>query len=217
VAVKHTHLLVAPTLTEATERVDKRVDALDDRIRKLDAELFRYRQQMSKIRPGPAQNGIKQRALKVLKQKKMYEQQRDQLMGQSFTLEQTNFMAQGMKDTVTIVQTMKEANTTMKATLKEMSIGDVENLHDEMEDLYESSNEIQEVLSRSYGVPDELDEESLEEELASLGEELDWGEEEAVPSYLSAVPAPSTEPLLAPAVDGYGLPSVPSGPLETWQ
>jgi len=111
---------------------------------------------------------------------------------------------------------MKEANTTMKSTLKEMSIGDVENLYDEMEDLYETSNEIQEVLSRSYGVPDELDEADLEEELASLGEELDWGEEESVPSYLSAVPAPSTEPIGAP-VDSYGLPSVPSGQLESWQ
>ncbi len=33
-----------------------------------------------------------------------YEQQRDQLMGQSFNLEQTNMMTQSMQDTVTIVR-----------------------------------------------------------------------------------------------------------------
>ena len=191
-----------------TLQTDKRVDALDQRIKKLDAELAQCKQQMSRMRPGPSQNGIKQRALKILKQKKMYEQQRDQLMGQSFTLEQTNFMAQGMKDTVTIVETMKEANTAMKGTLKQMSIDDVENLYDEMEDLYETSNEIQEVLSRSYGVPDELDEADLEMELEALGDELDWGEQESVPAYLQHTsPVPSTDPS---AVDSYGLPQVPS-------
>lgn len=39
-------------------------------VRKLEAEALRYKQQMDKMRPGPAQNSIKQRALQVLKQKK---------------------------------------------------------------------------------------------------------------------------------------------------
>lgn len=198
-------------------QTDKRVDVLDERIRKLDGELGRCKQQMSRMRPGPGQNGVKQRALKLLKQKKMYEQQRDQLMGQSFTLEQTNMMAQGMKDTVTIIESMREANTAIKTTMKSMSIDDVESLHDEMEDLYDTSNEIQEVLSRSYGMPEEVDEADLEQELAALGDELDWGQEEAVPSYLAEnIPVPSTEPGAA-GVDSYGLPSVPSEPLQTWQ
>jgi len=106
---------------------------------------------------------------------------------------------------------MQEANKTMKATFKEVSIGDVENLYDEMEDLYETSNEIQEVLSRSYGMPDELDEADLEDELAALGDDLDWGEQETVPSYLQTS-MPSTD---SSALDEYGLPSVPSDQLET--
>eukprot|EP00005_Dracoamoeba_jomungandri_P000023 CAMPEP_0174251416 /NCGR_PEP_ID=MMETSP0439-20130205/1243_1 /TAXON_ID=0 /ORGANISM="Stereomyxa ramosa, Strain Chinc5" /LENGTH=229 /DNA_ID=CAMNT_0015331719 /DNA_START=35 /DNA_END=727 /DNA_ORIENTATION=+ len=207
-----------PTLTECTERVDKRVEALDEKIRKLDVELNQYKQQMSRMRPGPQQNGVKQRAMRVLKQKKMYEQQRDQLMGQAFQMEQTNFMAQGMKDTVTIVQTMKETQGAMKATLKQMKIRDVENLWDEMEDLYEDTNEIQEVLSRSYGLPDELDEADLEAELDALGDDLDWGVEE-VPDYLQSAPTPSASPFVGESpipgstppvlVDDYGLPSVP--------
>eukprot|EP01087_Luapelamoeba_hula_P008910 TRINITY_DN2268_c0_g1_i1.p1 TRINITY_DN2268_c0_g1~~TRINITY_DN2268_c0_g1_i1.p1 ORF type:complete len:220 (-),score=47.56 TRINITY_DN2268_c0_g1_i1:108-767(-) len=205
----------APTLTEAVERVDKRVEVLDERIRKMDAELSRYRTQMSKMRPGPAQNGVKQRALKILKQKKMCEQQRDQLMGQSFTLEQTNMMNDQLKDTVTIVDTLKATSKTMKATFKQVDINDVENLHDELEDMYETSNEIQEVLSRSYGTPDELDEADLEAELEALGDELELEGEEAAPSYLAAVSAP-TDPVGAPrqpvSAADFGMPAVP---LET--
>ncbi len=50
-----------------------RADGLDAKIKKLDDELVRYREQMKKMRPGPAQNAIKQRAMRVLKQKKMYD------------------------------------------------------------------------------------------------------------------------------------------------
>ena len=38
----------------------------------------------------------------------------------------------------------------------------MKNIHYEMEDLIEQSNEIQETLSRSYAVPDEMDEADLE-------------------------------------------------------
>ncbi len=39
----------------------------------------------------------------------------------------------------------------------------MQNLWDDMEDLYETSNEVQDILSRSYGVPEEFDEADLEE------------------------------------------------------
>lgn len=55
------------------------------------------------LRIGPLQNAVKQRAMRVLKQKKMFEQQRDQLMQTSFNMEQTHFMTQNMQDTITTV------------------------------------------------------------------------------------------------------------------
>lgn len=54
---------------------------------------------MKKMREGPAKNAIKQRALNILKQRKMYENQREQLMQQSFNMEQTNMATQTLKDT----------------------------------------------------------------------------------------------------------------------
>jgi hypothetical protein len=72
-----------------------------------------------------------------------------------------------------------------------------------MEDLIEQANEIQESMSRTYGVPDELDEADLEAgrsavivarnadrrtELDALGDDLGLEEETAIPSYLQSGP-----------------------------
>lgn len=54
-------------------------------------------------------------------------------------------------------------------------------MQDEMEDIMDQANEIQETLGRSYGVPDDIDEDELEAELDALGDEM-FEEEE--PSYL---------------------------------
>ena len=45
---------------------------MDEKIKKLDAELSRYKEQIKRTRPGPAQEAVKARAMRVLKQKKMY-------------------------------------------------------------------------------------------------------------------------------------------------
>lgn len=43
---------------------------MDEKIKKLDAELAKYREQLKRTR-GPAHEAIKARAMRVLKQKKM--------------------------------------------------------------------------------------------------------------------------------------------------
>lgn len=50
----------------------KRGETVDEKIRKLDATLSRYREQIKRTRPGPAREAIKARAVRVLKQKRMY-------------------------------------------------------------------------------------------------------------------------------------------------
>jgi charged multivesicular body protein 5 len=52
---------------------------LDEKIRALDKQLVDFKNQIKATRPGPAQERVKQRAMQVLKQKRMYEQQRDQV------------------------------------------------------------------------------------------------------------------------------------------
>lgn len=52
-------------------QINKRGETVDEKIKRLDAELSRYREQLKKTRPGPAQEAVKARAMRVLKQKRM--------------------------------------------------------------------------------------------------------------------------------------------------
>ncbi|MCP9264804.1 Charged multivesicular body protein 5 [Dirofilaria immitis] len=123
------------------------------------------------MREGPGKNQLKQKALRILKQKRMYENQRDQLSQQSFNMEQSNFTIQGMKDTQTTVMAMKQGLKTMQMEYKKLDIDKIDKLQDEMEEMLDMNNEIQEAISRQYDTPD-IDEADLEAELNALGMNL---------------------------------------------
>jgi len=206
-----------PNLTDAIANVDSRGESIDKKIAKLDAELVKYRDQMKKTREGPGKNALKQKALRILKQKKMYENQRDQLGQQSFNMEQSNFAIQGMKDTQTTLSAMKLGLKDMKREYKKLDINKIEDMQDEMEDMLDMNNEIQDAMSRQYDSPD-IDEADLEAELEALGDELEL---DADSSYLDdaikAPGVPSREPGAdsrltdgGVAVDEFGLPKIPA-------
>eukprot|EP01004_Peranema_trichophorum_P008324 NODE_7077_length_813_cov_25.576812_g6472_i0.p1 GENE.NODE_7077_length_813_cov_25.576812_g6472_i0~~NODE_7077_length_813_cov_25.576812_g6472_i0.p1 ORF type:complete len:217 (-),score=51.77 NODE_7077_length_813_cov_25.576812_g6472_i0:124-774(-) len=161
----------APSIADTSAVLEKRGESLESKIAKLEKELIGYKEQMAKVRPGPAQNRIKQKALHVLKQKKkMYEQQRDALGNQQFNLDQLQFTTETTRATIDQVACMKDAAKVLKRDMKQMKIEEIDALQDELADIYEDSQEIQEIMGRCYGVPDGIDEDDLEAELATLGD-----------------------------------------------
>uniref|UniRef100_A0A804KVD6 Charged multivesicular body protein 5 n=2 Tax=Musa acuminata subsp. malaccensis TaxID=214687 RepID=A0A804KVD6_MUSAM len=62
-----------PTIQDATDKVSQVGVTVDEKIKKLDAELARYKEQINKTRPDPAQEAVKARAMRVLKRRRMYE------------------------------------------------------------------------------------------------------------------------------------------------
>ncbi|KAJ6800438.1 charged multivesicular body protein 5-like isoform X2 [Iris pallida] len=169
--------------------------------------------------------------MRVLKQKRMYEGQRDMLYNQTFNLDQVNFAAEGIKDAQQTMSALKSANKDLKGMMKTVKIQDIDSMQDEMMDLMDVSNEIQESLGRSYNIPDDIDEEDLMGELDAL--EADMGletESDSVPSYLqpdkeSDLDAELNLPAApignapagrqnAQAEDEFGLPAVPRASLR---
>ncbi|XP_008791033.1 vacuolar protein sorting-associated protein 60.1-like [Phoenix dactylifera] len=221
-----------PSIQDATDKINKRGDTVDEKIKKLDAELARYKEQIKKTRPGPAQEAVKARAMRVLKQKRMYEGQRDMLYNQTFNLDQVSFAADGLKDAQQTMSALKSANKELKGMMKTVKIQDIDSMQDEMMDLMDMSTEIQESLGRSYNVPDDIDEDELLGELDAL--EADMGaetESDAVPSYLQPdkepdldaefnLPAAPTSHAVPPnrqnpqVEDELGLPAVPRASLR---
>jgi len=215
-----------PSIGDATDRISKRGENVDEKIKRLDGELARYKEQIKKTRPGPAQEAVKARAMRVLKQKRMYEGQRDMLYNQTFNLDQVSFAAEGIKEAQQTMSALKAANKDLKGMMKTVKINEIDNLQDEMMDLMDMSSEIQETLGRSYNVPDDIDEDELMGELDGLEFDME-SESQGVPSYLQpdkdsdleseiSLPSAPTRPAAVPAgrnsaqaEDEWGLPAVP--------
>ncbi|XP_038078796.1 charged multivesicular body protein 5-like [Patiria miniata] len=204
-----------PNLQNCIENVDSRSESVEKKISKLDIELKKYKDQMKKMRDGPAKNMVKQKAMRILKQKKMYENQCDNLRQQSFNMEQANFATQTLKDTKTTVDAMKVGIKEMKKEYKKVNLNQIEDLQDDMSDMLEQADEVQEIMGRSYGMP-ELDEADLEAELDALGDDFLMDEDTSyLDEAISAPAAPETNPGAESVQDGvpvdeFGLPQLSS-------
>lgn len=146
-----------PTLQGANETMEKRGEKQDDRIMKLDKELARYTQQLKTMKPGPAKQQVQKRAMAILKQKKMYENQREQTRNQQFNMDQVMFAQESLAETANTVGAMKDANKALKKQFKAIDINQVEDMQDDMSDLLEQAEEIQSAMGRSYNT-DDIDE-----------------------------------------------------------
>ncbi|TVY40147.1 Charged multivesicular body protein [Lachnellula subtilissima] len=161
-----------PNLGSAIKNVDERVESIDVKLAAINAELQGYQTKLSKMRDGPGKTAIKQKALKVLQRRKMYEGQRDQLQQQSWNMEQAGMMQDNLKNVMTTVDAMKTTNKSLKQQYGKINIDKIERMQDEMADLMEVGNDIQESISRSYDIPEDVDEAELDAELEALGMRL---------------------------------------------
>ncbi|EME44939.1 hypothetical protein DOTSEDRAFT_61556 [Dothistroma septosporum NZE10] len=166
-----------PSLNDAIGKVDTRIESIDVKLAKLNAELQTYQQRLSRMRDGPGKNAIKQKAIKILQQRKMYEGQKDQLQQQSWNMEQAGMMQDNLKNTMATVDAMKTTQKELKKQYGKINIDKIEKMQDEMADLMDMGNDIQESISRSYDVPEDVDEAELDAELEALGEEVDFNAE----------------------------------------
>jgi charged multivesicular body protein 5 len=176
-----------PTLNGAIGNIDERISSIDVKLASINAELQGYQTKLSKMRDGPGKSAIKQKAMKVLQRRKMYESQRDQLQSQVWNMEQAQTMQDNLKNVMTTVDALKTTNKELRKQYGKVDIDKIERLQDEMTDLMDVGNEIQESLARSYDVPEDVDEAELDAELEALGMEVEMEREMEfgnVPSFM---------------------------------
>lgn len=97
-------------------------------------------------------------------------------------MESAALTTENIRNTMVTVEAMKNANKQLRKEYGKVDIDQIENMHDDMQDLLEQANQIQESLGRSYAVPDDISEDDLEAELAALEE---YDREDA--TYLDAI------------------------------
>ena len=123
------------------------MSSIEVKIRKLDGELSRYKEQMNKLRNGPGKvrtvqyifgkthfissfflkkEAIQQRALRTLKQKRMYEAQITQLSQQTFNMESAALATENLRNTMATVDAMQMANKEMKKQYGKLDVDQIE-------------------------------------------------------------------------------------------
>jgi len=191
----------APTLDQASAGIGGRVDQMDVKIAALDKELMGYRKKLNATKNPAAKKTIQKRAMDVLKRKKMYENQRDQMAGQQFNLDQAAFGIESAKATVDSVAAMKVANTQLKQAIqKDLDIDAVDDIADDMEELMLEMNDINDALGRNFATPEDISADDLEAELEMLEDELEEEEDalaDSTPDYLQE-PSLPVEPSTVP-------------------
>ena len=196
-----------PTLEDASTRLEKRGDVIDGRIKKIDDDLLGLRKQILASR-GPTQERLKQRAMQLLKQKKMYESQSDGVLQQRFQVDQMQFTRETMMETKHQLDAMREAATVMQKEFKKFSVDEVEKMHEELRDIYEQHEEIQEIMGHSYDVPDDVDEDDLNEQLNSLAFDMEKQKDASYLDQALAMPAAGPMPVRT-IIPNTPLPTVP--------
>lgn len=81
-----------------------------------------------------------------------------------------------------------------------------------MEDMMFEANEIQDVMSRSYGIGDDIDEADLEAEFDALGDDFLGEGESSFLDEISTPNAPDNNPASSDGTaetDEFGLPKIP--------
>lgn len=206
----------APGLDQVSGGMGGRLSDLETKIGKLDAELRGYRDKLKNSKSPAVKKNLQKRAMDVLKRKKMYETQRDNLAAQQFNIDQAAFSIESAKANIETVAAMKTANKELKKTIqKDLDVDAIEDITDDMAEMMDEFNEINEALGRNFATPEEIDETDLEAELEMLGDELEELEDEAdaTPSYLADnLPSQPTSTPQKPTkvgeekVDEFGLP-----------
>lgn len=180
----------APTLSEQSAKLQQRGETLDARIKAIDAELAQCKEQLKRTK-GPAQARIKQRAVHLLKQRHMYEQQRDQTFNQQCNVDQASFVCDTLKDSMDQFTVMRDSAKAMKKQFGKVDVSKIERMQDEMANLFDDMEEIQDIMSRTYSTPMEMDEDELLSELDMIGDEMSLGTVDS--SYLDAKPIEEDE------------------------
>ncbi|CAH8483096.1 unnamed protein product [Dicrocoelium dendriticum] len=210
-----------PNLTDITVNVDERNESVEKKIAKLDAEIALISKQMKNMREGPAKNSLKQKALRLLRQKKAYCHQSEQLANQSFNIAQTDFAIKSLQDTKSVVSAMEVGRKQMKQGMKKINVDKIFDMQDDLADMLSIADEVQDALAQNFATPD-IDEGELEDELAALGEDfaLDSGfsdqalDAPSVPSTTlpgESIPASATgsrSTVNGVPVDEFGLPQI---------
>ncbi|KAK4531208.1 hypothetical protein CCYA_CCYA07G2065 [Cyanidiococcus yangmingshanensis] len=179
----------APAVTqeEYQSRLGSRTELARGKLESLEKELIRYKQQMRVSPKGSAAyRTAEAQALRCLKHRKLLESQLGVYANQTFTMDQVQYAKENLRMARESEQQMRTSKKQLSKELKRTNVDRLEDVAYELADALQETDEVQEVLGRSYHVDAEFDDVELLAELDSLESEI--AQDQSVRTEKGSVP-----------------------------
>ncbi|GIX64057.1 proteasome subunit beta type 3, putative [Babesia caballi] len=157
------------SLQETSQGVDAKISAIDEKINRCNADLASIKSALANTN-GAGAAAAKRKAMQVLQRRKVYEGQREQLIGVQMAVDQSEHVAAQVQTAVEMRNALSASVKGARKQLRRLNLTELEGLQEQMEDLTEYTNEINEIIGRTYALPEDVDENELELEFAMLSE-----------------------------------------------
>lgn len=115
---------------------------------------------------GPSKTALKQKALNLLRRKKLYETQRNSVQSRSYNVESTGMMIESMRDTKLMYSSMVAAKRQMAVGMKGLDVENFERVLEDLSEFREMQTEVEQSLNE-FSMAD-VDETALNDELDQL-------------------------------------------------
>ncbi|KMZ78948.1 vacuolar-sorting protein SNF7, putative [Plasmodium vivax] len=180
------------TLDDAYGNLEKSVKSIDENIDKYNKELNIIKQKIEEEKKKKpvnqhAINNLRNKAAIIIKRKKTYESNKENTLGIQFNIDQIKYANDNVQMSIDTCKALESTSKIMKKNMKKVNIAKIEKLQDDLFDYMEEVKEIGEVLSSSYDIPLELDENEIDAELSLIEDSiLDEQVEDNITDYLES-------------------------------
>ncbi len=113
--------------------------------------------------------------VQILQRRRMLESQLNMAYNTTNSMQATAYALENAQMVQDQVSAQRGAMTALKSQHESISLDELEDMQDDMADLLQDAAEISDLMGRSYGLPDEIDEADLDAELEALDDELEDG------------------------------------------
>lgn len=161
-------------MTDPADAIEQAMDSIDAlhakrmHLMKRSADILKEAKQYNS-------EGNKARAMSCMKRKQQIDMLARQLEGQLLNLEKTSMMMDSTATTVELAHTMKTGSDTIKSLLQDVSVGDIEQVADDLDEHMIEAHDLGEALAKPIGVVEDPDQEET-----ILAEMEEWGRDERI-------------------------------------
>lgn len=150
----------APPKADAGDAIEQTMDSIDA-LHSKRMHLLKKSSDLLKEAKEHKGNGDAKRAMMCMRRKQQVDVMARQLEGQLANLEKTSMMMDSTATTVEVAETMRSGSQTIETLLQQMSVGDIEQVADDLDDNMIQATELGDALARPLGGMEDPDEEAI--------------------------------------------------------